>query len=125
MWRGGLADHGAADVVEQLDPGRVDELGLLVRAVVSPEDDVPQLVGRCSRVVPRSGSDRDWLASLEVSDRERARRVEPDPLDEGRVNIGLPQNVLAGLGDTVPDCEGKRGLSARGSQAGRMWFCLL
>lgn len=100
------ADHCSADVVEQVLAGRVDQLGLGPRAVVGPEDDVPDLSVLSDGLLavgPRLGRDRDGVSVL-VGDGERARRIEADALDERLVDGRLAQHILARLADAVPDC---------------------
>lgn len=76
------------------------------RLTVGPEDDVSELalVVRCFRSsLPRVGRDGDGLSRVDVGRDERARRVEPDSLDERRVNLGFAEDVLASRRDAGPD----------------------
>jgi len=87
--------------------GRVDLLGLLVRTMVGPQNDILyEAVLLLGRLVVRARGDADGLAGLDVLDDERAGRVEADTLDGGRVDLGVAQDVFAGGRDAVPDCCG-------------------
>lgn len=72
--------HSAADKAQDAFSRRVDLLGLFLRAVVGPEDDVALafITKLGSRIV---GADRNRLASLLADGSERASRIKANTFD--------------------------------------------
>lgn len=99
-----LEAHRPADVLEHHAPRRVDRLGLVVRAVVGPEDDVAFSGLGADVGAPGSGSD-GLGSAIEGGYGKRAGRVEADPAYECVGDTRLAKDVLARLRDAVPDCR--------------------
>ena len=75
--------------------GVVDLLGLLLRPVIQPEDDIAVIVifGR---------GDRDRLVSIGGEDSERACGIEGNSSNGIGVNVVLVQDAVDGLADAPP-----------------------
>ena len=77
--------------------------------MIRPQDDVVVLIADA----PLPRGDRHWPTGR-IGHGKRARRVEADALDLGRIDLGLAHDVLAGLADAVPYCCVRR-VDERGS----------
>ena len=72
----GTYAHGSADVVEDDGPGVVDEAGLVLCAVVGPEDDVAVAV-----LAELLASGDDHGLAIRIADGQGTRRIEAQALD--------------------------------------------
>jgi hypothetical protein len=94
-----LDAHGAADVLEQLVLGVVDELRLGDGAVVQPQDDVA-VVAVVGKGRPCDGH---GLVRVVGEDGQGACRVEADALDLGRVDGSFGDDAADAFADAEPD----------------------
>lgn len=94
-----LNAHLTADILEELVLGVVDLLGLLVRAVVEPEDDVAVLA-----VILKFGTgNSDGLVSVCGEDGEGACGIETNALDLVSADTSLGYHAANALADTLPN----------------------
>ena len=97
----GTYAHDLADVVQNLGSRRVDELRLLLRTMISPQNDIP--FPDLPQTLPLTNRNR---LAVHIGHSKRARRIEPQSLDGGRRDVRFRQNVFDDGADASPDVGG-------------------